>query len=133
MACYDFSNFGSYFKENMNAIGLPAPTELFGTVTTAYANIRELVEAVSLYGRHVTVQEVWGGTSKLEKLRLLGPLIAAYYSGAAVGSAAVALGRSLGCGTTIADAMWHAKEHGIYDSWIESELLSNPQFMNPVR
>ena len=33
MPCYDFANFGSYFKENMNALGLPAPTELFGTAT----------------------------------------------------------------------------------------------------
>ena len=133
MPCYNFHNFGEYFEQNMNAIGLPAPTELFGTVTTAYANINELATAVELYGSQITVAEVWGATSKLEKLRLLGPLVAAYYTGAAVGSAAIALGRSLGCGATIADAMWHLREHGVYSSWVESELLRNPQFLNPVR
>ena len=133
MVCSDFSNFGKYFVENMNAIGLPAPTELFGTATLAYANIKELAEAVGLYGRGVTVTEVWGATSKMEKLRLIGPMIAAYYTGAAVGSAAVATGRVLGCGATIADVMWQLREQGIYESWLEAELLSNPQFLNPVR
>ena len=132
MPCYDFHNFGEYFKQNMNAIGLPAPTDMFGTVTTAYANINELGTAVDLYGSQVTVAEVWGATSKLEKLRLIGPLIASYYTGAAVGSAAVALGRSLGCGATISDAMWQLREHGGYFSWVEAELLRNPQFLNPV-
>ncbi len=133
MVCGDVSDFGKYFAENMNAIGLPAPTELFGTATLAYANIRELAEAVGLYGRGITLTEVWGATSKMEKLRLIGPVMAAYYTGAAVGSAAVATGRVLGCGATIADAMWQLREQGIYESWLEAELLSNPQFLNPVR
>ena len=112
---------------------IPAPVDVFSSVTAAYANISELAAAVSLYGSQVTVAEVWGATTKLERLRLLGPMIAAYYTGAAVGSAAVALGRSLGCGATIADAMWHLREHGISAPWIEGELLANPQFLNPVR
>jgi len=133
MPCYDLSHFGKYFKENMNAIGLPAPSDLFGTTTVAYANIKKLSEAVSLYGRQITVQEAWRGSYKLERLRLLGPLSAAYYTGAAIGSAAVATGRSLGCGTSIADAIWYAKENAIYDSWLEGELASNPQFLSPVK
>lgn len=133
MGCYEFSDFGKHFEENMQAIGLPAPVDVFSSVTAAYANISELAAAVSLYGSQVTVAEVWGATTKLERLRLLGPMIAAYYTGAAVGSAAVALGRSLGCGATIADAMWHLREHGISAPWIEGELLANPQFLNPVR
>ena len=116
----------------MKAIGLPAPTSLFGSNTTAYANIHQIAATVYLYGRQVTLAEAWGATGKLEKLRILGPVIAAYYTGAAVGSAAVALGRSLGCGATIPDAIWHMREHGIYASWIEGELLSNPHFLNPV-
>ncbi len=119
MPCTDFSNFGLYFERNMNAIGLPTSIDLFGSTATAYANIRELAEAVSLYGRQVTVQDVWGGTRKLEKLRLLGPL-------------AVALGKTLGCGSSIVDALAQAKSHGIYDSWIEAELLSHPEFLNPI-
>ncbi len=99
MPCYDFSNFGQYFNENMNAIGLPSSTDLFGSTTLAYANIRELAEAVSLYGRHITLAEVWGASSKLERLRTTGPIIASYYTGAAAGSLSVALGRTLGCGT----------------------------------
>lgn len=133
MGCYEFSDFGKHFEENMQAIGLPAPVDVFSSVTAAYANISELAAAVSLYGSQVTVAEVWGATTKLERLRLLGPMIAAYYTGAAVGSAAVAIGRSLGCGATIADAMWHLREHGISAPWIEGELLANPQFLNPVR
>jgi len=133
MGCYEFSNFGDYFEENMQAIGLPAPNDVFSSVSVAYANISELAAAVSLYGSQITVAEIWGATTKLEKLRLVGPMIAAYYTGAAVGSAAVALGRSLGCGATISDAMLHLRDHGIYDSWIEGELLANPHFLNPVR
>lgn len=63
----------------------------------------------------------------------MGPLIAAYYTGAAAGSAAVALGRSFGCGATIADTMWRLRENGVDSSWIEGELLRNPQFLSPVR
>ena len=133
MPCYDFSNFGQYFAENMNALGLSTPNSIFSSATVAYANIHILASAVTLYGRRVTVNEVWGTSGKLERLRAAPPILAAFYAGAAAGSAAVALGRSLGCNTTIADAITQLQKNGINEVWLEGQLRSNPQFVNPIR
>jgi len=128
MACYSFSNFGDYFSENMTALGLPVPTSAFTTVAVAYANIDQLATAVSLHGRHASLTDMWKATKKLERLKLAAPVLAAFYTGAAV-----AIGRSLGCGSTITDAIVQLQNHGIHSVWLESELKSNPNFVHPIR
>jgi len=37
------SNFYRYFKENMSALGLPAPESLFGTVQTTVGTVTVLL------------------------------------------------------------------------------------------
>jgi len=69
----------------------------------------------------------------LERLKLTAPVLAAFYTGAAAGSAAVAIGRSLGCGATITDAIVQLQNHGIHSVWLESELKSNPNFVHPIK
>jgi len=54
-------------------------------------------------------------------------------AGAAAGSAAVAIGRSLGCGATITDAIVQLQNHSVNSIWLESELRSNSNFVHPIR
>lgn len=64
------------------------------------------------------------------KVATLGVTVgASYYVGAVIGSSAVALGRTLSCGTSIADALAMARENQIYASWLEAELLKHPEFL----
>lgn len=36
--CYADGDFGKYFRENMDALGLPTPTSMFDTYSSAVAN-----------------------------------------------------------------------------------------------
>jgi len=132
MACAGFSNFGDYFEENMRALGLPAPSSIFTSAAVAYANIDQIASAVSLHGKTATLSKVWETGSRLERLKLTAPVLASFYAGAAAGSAAVAIGRALGCGATITDAIVQLQNHGIHHIWLESELKSNPNYVNPI-
>ncbi len=48
-------SFYSYFKENMNALGLPAPEGLFKTFGTAVATASTIGKLVEQFGTKVTV------------------------------------------------------------------------------
>lgn len=103
MACYRNGDFFRYFKENMNDLGLPVPEGVFDTYTMATANLSLLIAALHTLGKGATMAEVAGATLGFEKLMVAGAVGATYYTGAAVGSVAVATGRSLGCGSRISD------------------------------
>lgn len=45
------SSFYSYFKENMEALGLPAPESLYGTAATALATLSTLNTLFEKFGR----------------------------------------------------------------------------------
>jgi hypothetical protein len=48
--------FYSYFKENMETMGLPAPDSLFGKLSTATATTSAIVAAVEKFGTAVTLK-----------------------------------------------------------------------------
>lgn len=101
--CYNSGDFGKYFKENMDALGVPTPTSVFDTYNSAVANASLMSGAVYKFGARATVAELVGATVVSEKLLLAGAFGAVIYTGVAIGSLAVASGRSLGCGTRISD------------------------------
>ncbi|HFD31910.1 MAG TPA: hypothetical protein ENJ28_04245 [Gammaproteobacteria bacterium] len=115
--CNKEQSFFKYFKENMNSLGLKVPSSLFDTQSSAVLNASAILAAIKLLGPKATLAEVAGATVALEKLAVLGALSASYYLGAVVGSIAVATGRYLGCGKTIAD----------YFVLIESQGLMTPE------
>jgi len=90
MAACKESKFYEYFKENMEALGLPAPVSLFATQTTASGVISSILTAISRLSKNATVAELVGATTGLEKLMVVGAASASFYVGAAIGSFAIA-------------------------------------------
>ena len=112
------SDFYHYFKENMESMGLPAPQSLFGSVTTAVATATTLLTQVDKFGKQVTIHELLRAGTKLEQLAIIGACSAAFYLGAVIGSIAVAAGRVLGKGATMADVLFSAQIHGLRSDWL---------------
>jgi hypothetical protein len=54
----DHKSFYFYFKENMEALGLPAPESLFGTLTTALATIGSLAAPLKEFGAQATMGQL---------------------------------------------------------------------------
>lgn len=90
------SNFYRYFKENMDSLGLPAPESLFGTLQITIGTLTVLLTNIDKFGKTVTVGELIGTGTRLEKLATVAAISAAFYVGACIGSLAVATGRTLG-------------------------------------
>lgn len=112
------SQFYKYFKENMDALGLPAPESLFGTLQSAVASAAAILSQIDKFGRAVTIRELLVAGSRLEKLAIVGACSASFYVGAVIGSIAVATGRTLAGGTTIADVLHTARVQNLYRSWL---------------
>lgn len=120
------SDFYKYFKENMDGLGLPAPETLFGTAQAAVANAAIFLSHIDKYGKAITVGELIGAGTKLEKLGVVAGLSAAFYVGAVVGSLAVACGRTIAGGTSIADVLMTANQHRLNRPWLVSTLHQWP-------
>jgi hypothetical protein len=126
------SDFYKYFKENMEDLGLSAPPEsLFGTQQLAISTISAIVAFIDKFGTKVTVLEMAGAGTRLEQLALLGALGASYYAGAAIGSLAVATGRTLAGGTSLADVLFEASRWGFDRPWLTSLLHRRPGIYDP--
>jgi hypothetical protein len=140
-------SFYAYFKKNMEEMGLPAPETLFGKLTTAATTIAAMANYVKIYGDKATVAEMvgtisgaaagaGGGTVGVatvfsEVVVFTGSLLAAYYVGACIGSLAVATGKSLSGGISIADVFACAKSHGIPTSpELQKTLIAFPEICN---
>ena len=111
-------SFYDYFKENMEDLGLPAPASLFGTVQAAVGNVTVILGLIEKFGKKVTIREIIGAGSKMEGLAVVGGISAAFYAGAVVGSIAVATGRSLSGGTSLADVIFVANRYKLNRPWL---------------
>jgi hypothetical protein len=126
------SDFYKYFKENMEALGLPVPPEsLYGTQALAVSTISIILGYIDKFGTKVTVREMIGAATRLEQLSVAGALGAAFYAGAVIGSLAVATGRTLGGGTSIADVLFEASRLGFKRPWLTSMLHRRPGIYDP--
>lgn len=124
------SEFYSYFKENMEGLGLPAPETLFGTLETAVVNATVILSQIDKFGRAVTIGELLGAGTRLEGLGVAAACSAAFYVWAVIGSIAVASGRSLAGGTTIADVLFIATQYRLNRPWLVSRLHQLPKIDN---
>lgn len=120
------SDFYRYFKENMDALGLPAPESLYGTFQVAVGNAALLLGHLDKFGRKVTVRELIVAGTRLEKLAVVGALSGAFYIGAVIGSIAVATGRVLGRGTSLSDVMLLAHQNHLFRPWLQANLQRWP-------
>lgn len=75
------SDFYKYFKENMQALGLCAPDSLFGSQQAAVGTISTILTFTDKFGPKVTIRELIGAGTKLERLGAMGAVCAAFYAG----------------------------------------------------
>ena len=112
------SQFYAYFRENMEGMGLPAPETLFGTLQAAVANATVILSQIDKFGKAVTIGDLLGAGTRLEGLGVVAGCSAAFYVGAVIGSIAVATGRSLSGGSTLADVLAVANRHDLNRPWL---------------
>ena len=111
---------------------LTAPPEsLFGTQQLAISTIGTIVAFIDKFGTKVTVMEMASAGTRLEQLTLLGTLGASYYAGAAIGSLAVATGRTISGGTSLADVLFEASKWGFDRPWLTSLFHRRPGIYDP--
>lgn len=128
--CYHSGDFKKYFTENMNALGAPVPKSLFDSYQTAIGTAATLVGALGTLGKGATISELVGATVGLEKLLVAGAFGAAAYTGMVIGSIAVATGRSLSCGMSIADLFVFTRQNNLQFKGWHSFYMRNPQIIN---
>jgi len=116
------SNFYTHFKQNMECMGLPAPETLFGTLSLALSSATSIITQIDKFGKAVTVGELIGAGTKLEGLGVIAACSAAFYVGAVIGSIAVATGRSISGGVTIADVVFTADKYHLNRPWLVSTV-----------
>lgn len=120
------SDFYIYFKENMDSLGVPAPETLFGSAQSAVANAAIFLGHIGKFGKAVTVGDLIGAGTKFEQLGVIATLSASFYVGAIIGSLAVASGRSMAGGISIADVLATANRHSLNRPWLVSTLYLRP-------
>lgn len=126
------SDFYKYFKENMEALGLaPPPESLFGTQQLAISTISTIVGCIDKFGTKVTVLEIAGAGTRLEQMAVVGALGASYYAGAAIGSLAVATGRTLSGGTSLSDVLFETSKWRLKRPWLTSLFHRMPGIYDP--
>jgi hypothetical protein len=129
--CRSFVRFNKYFKENMQALGMPVPTGLFGTFSTAIATATTMLSAIKTLGAGATVAELIGATVGLEKLAVASSLLASVYVGAVIGSIAVATGHSISCRIGISDtfATFIRRNKLEFEGW-QNFYFKNPEILD---
>ncbi|WP_321419234.1 hypothetical protein [uncultured Desulfobacter sp.] len=128
--CYNSGDFKKYFNENMKALGLPVPSTLFDTYQTAVATASTLVGTLATLGKGATIGELIGATVGLEKLAVAASFGAAAYTGAVIGSIAVAIGRVLGRGSRISDLFAFTHQNNLQFEGIAAFYTHNSQILN---
>lgn len=121
------SGFYQYFKENMDALGLPAPESLFGHAQLALGATLTLLGLIDRFGEKVTVKELIGAGVRGEKLAAIGAMSASYYVGAVIGSIAVATGRSLAGGISLSDVLLEAQMNHLHRAWLPAVMVRHPE------
>jgi len=126
----------------MEALGLPCPESLFGSVGAALSTLGSIIAALDKLGPKATMAQIVkgavavgaGGPAITAAGRVLlgaGAVLASYYVGACIGSLAVATGRSLSGGMSIADIFDCAKRHGIpTPAELQKTLIAFPEICN---
>lgn len=120
------ADFYTYFKENMESLGLPAPQGLFGSLSAAVGNAAAILSQIDKFGKRVTIREIIGAGTRLEGIGCIAGCAAAFYLGAVIGSLAVAGGRSLAGGTSLVEVLFMAKKYKLDRQWLAPTLMRWP-------
>ncbi|KRE88642.1 hypothetical protein ASG87_08665 [Frateuria sp. Soil773] len=90
-----------------------------------------IVGVIEEFGPLVTVRELAFAGKTSEILMVVGAGGAAWYTGGVVGSAAVATGRYLSCGSSMLDAISYARQHYPGAPWLVRHFQVHPEVYTP--
>lgn len=126
-ACPNQPSWYSYFKENMDALGLPVPATWQGKGAAVIGMLSQLVAVSEKFGPRVTVHELLEAGTKGEVLLVAGGMSASWYLGGVIGSAAVATGRYGACGTRLIDVIGYAHHNRLWSPRVAHQLHTHPE------
>ncbi|VWD45315.1 hypothetical protein BLA50215_05697 [Burkholderia lata] len=125
------------FRDNMDALGLPAPASLFAAQETATGTLAAILGVLKTLGPTATVGELIGATTGLELLAAASALGASFYVGAAIGSLIVAADASLVCdkrGVAAVDGIrvWAARRGLVIPQDVYRVIERYPEVLRPM-
>jgi len=91
---FDLDHFNYSIESNLDAMGLPSPQTLFGSVTTVSGAMVAISNALNAAGSDIPLSAI-ARSGVLAKYAA--GITASYYTGAVIGSALMATGRSTTC------------------------------------
>ncbi|WP_335928825.1 hypothetical protein [Vibrio parahaemolyticus] len=115
---FNVDNFAYNIESNLDAMGLPLPKTIWGSVTTISGALTAIDTALTSKASDVPLSAI--SKSALRSKQLMG-IGSAYYAGAIIGSALMAANRASSCST---DELKQAfKDLGL-PSWAADEAVS---------
>ena len=128
IGCIGDMRFLEYFNKNMDSLGLPGFEGIYMSAAEILAAIAAIAQGVDAYGRKATLADLLKKKNIALRTSVGLGVLAAFWVGAAIGSFAVAAGRSLGCGATIGDVIWKLRNSGVNGGWVDGAVYSDPRF-----
>jgi len=126
-----------YLNENMEELGLWAPDTLYKQAALSVGTLKSLEAAYAIF-KGVGVTELASEgvytASKAEGLTLAGAALASFYTGALIGSMAIASQRSMSCGKRLNEYFEMMPSAGFSKNEvieIKSIINNHPAIMNP--
>ncbi|SHO59147.1 hypothetical protein [Vibrio quintilis] len=91
---FDLDNFNYNIESNLEAMGLPTPKSIFGSVATMTGTIVSIESALTAKASDISLVAIAGSAYRARQIAGLG---AAFYVGAIIGSALMASKRATSC------------------------------------
>lgn len=126
----DSGTWYEYFRENLRQLGLDVPSGMWPTALGALAVYDRINSALPVHGARISAYTALRYSFSREVIRIGAGVAAAGYAGAVIGSMAVATGRYLGCGTTIAEVIANAATRGLDHPDVEYVLRRHPEIID---
>lgn len=125
--CANQPGWKAYFDENMNDLGMPPPDSIYSKAVIALGTWKGITAAVERFGPRVTIYELAKAGLRTDFEVMAGGMIASAYVGGVIGSAAVATGRHMACGTRMIDAIGYARTNYPDAPWLVRHFQRHPE------
>jgi len=128
--CTNEQEFIKYANDNMKALGLTPIENMGDTIDQALSKLGTMAGTVAVLGKGATLAELALATTAVEKIAVGASFYATFYVGAYIGSFAVATGKYLSCGSSIADAFAFIEDNNIKFDNAKVFFANNPEILN---
>lgn len=127
--CLQTKSFGAYYVENMEALGLPVFAKARDNGAAIYGHVVAMAGTIKAIGKGATLSELLGATFFSEKLAIGAGFYASFYVGAAIGSLAVATGRTAGCSSQMIDTFSYVQKNKLQFQGWQQILAHHPEIL----